>query len=147
MDCSSAATDKAQSKAGKTELCEIVETQLTQLSEQEVKSSTEQVQVKGFMATAGARLSPFKRPRVSENDNLSTLQAKPNPRFGRSCKKCSEIRSSLKMEIANLRKENSKIVKNLREEICTLKRDKENLQNTVNFLQNMYTNFNITRKM
>ena len=123
--------------AGETRLCESSETQLTQQSQEKVRSS----------ATAGQRLLPPKRPRISENDKLATVQTTGNPRFGRSCKKCSEIRKSLKMEIANLRKDNLKIQKNLREEIFILKRDKENLQNTVNFLQNMFTNFNITRKM
>ena len=66
--------------------------------------------------------------------------------LGRAASKCSEIRKSLKLEMAKVRKENSRVVKNLREEIVTLKRDKENLQNTVNFLQSMYKNFVIPRR-
>ena len=137
MECSSAVKDKAKSMAGETRLCDSPETQVSQQSQEKVGSS----------ATAGPRLSPSKRPRISENDKLGPIKTTGNPRFGRSCKKCSEIRKSLKMEIANLRKDNLKIQKNLREEIFILKRDKENLQNTVNFLQNMFTNFNIKRKM
>lgn len=146
MECSSAAANKGKSKSGETKLCEIILTQPTQESQQEVRSSTEQEEVNSVMVTAGQRRSASKRPRLSENENFSTFQTTGNPHFGRSCKKCSEIRKSLKLEIANLRKERSRIVKNLREEILILKRDKENLQNTVNFLQNMFTNFSIARR-
>ena len=69
MECSSAAANKGKSKSGETKLCEIILTQPTQESQQEVRSSTEQEEV-----------------------------------------------------------------------------DKENLQNTVNFLQNMFTNFIIARR-
>ena len=146
MECSPAAADNGKNKTGENKLCEIIQTEVTQQSQKEVQSRTEQEEVKDIIVTEEPRLSPSKRPRVSENDNVSTSQSTGNPRFARTCKKCPEIRKSLKLEIAKIRKENSRVVKNLREEILLLKRDKENLQNTVNFLQSMYTSIIIPRK-
>ena len=62
------------------------------------------------------------------------------PKFARKCKKCGEIRSSLKLEIGNLKKANAREVKKLREDVESLRKDKGQLRNSVNFLQTMYSN-------
>ena len=148
MNRSSSAVDKAKTKEGGTILDETNETQLTQPSQPPVPSSEGKKQVKSPILTPGLRPTPSKRPRLRENGDFSRLQP-GTTRFGSSCNKCSEIRSSLKLEIAKLRKlnsETSRLVKNLREEIVNLKRDKQNLQNSVNFLQTLYSKFDIVRK-
>ena len=82
MEFSSAAAHNGKSGGGETTLCDIIETELTQQTQQEVQSRTEQEQV----VTEEPRLSLSKRPRVSENDNLSASQSTGNARFGKSCK-------------------------------------------------------------
>ena len=80
----------------------------------------------------------LKRSRSAGFELLSQKTAPP--KFARKCKKCGDNRSSLKLELANLKKANAREVKKLREDVESLKRDKGQLRNTVNFLQTMYTN-------
>ena len=80
----------------------------------------------------------LKRSRSAGFELLSQKTAPP--KFARKCKMCGEIRSSLKLELANLKKANAQKVKKLREDVESLKRDKGQLQNSVKFLQTMYTN-------
>ena len=81
-----------------------------------------------------------KRSRSPGFENSSLSQNPAAPKFARSCKKCGEIRSSLKLEIANLKKTYASEGKKLRDDVISLKKDKGDLRNSVNFLQRMYTN-------
>ena len=81
-----------------------------------------------------------KRSRSPGFENSSLPQNPAAPKFARSCKKCGEIRSSLKLEIANLKKTYASEGKKLRDDVISLKKDKGDLRNSVNFLQRMYTN-------
>ena len=73
------------------------------------------------------------RPR--DEDNTSSVDKKKVIIF-RRCKKCSQIRTTLKLEIAECKKGNSL----LREQLKSLKRDKEQAQSTAMFMQNLYGN-------
>ena len=76
----------------------------------------------------------------SPGTSTSLSQKAAPPKFARSCKKCGDIRSSLKLEIASLKKTHASEVKTLRENVISLKKDKGDLRNSVNFLQRMYSN-------
>ena len=80
-----------------------------------------------------------KRPRPTER--IASREKNETIRFG-NCQRCSQTRSALKLEIAELRKRNSI----LREQALTSKRDKEQVQNSVTFLQNLYSNLESKHK-
>ena len=71
------------------------------------------------------------RPR--DEDNIASVDKKDVIVF-RKCKKCTQIRSALKLEIAECKRANSL----QREQIKSLKRDKEHAQCNVMFMQNLY---------
>ena len=83
-----------------------------------------------------------KRPRLCKTGTVAPSQRSAPVRFGTGCRNCAKTRSSLKQEIAKLRKLMSELSRNekkLLDEIKTLKTDKEQLQRSVNFIQNVYT--------
>ena len=82
-----------------------------------------------------------KRPRSPEFVTTALSQNVVPLRFGNSCKKCTEIRSSLKFEIAKLKKSNAELlreVKKLREHVAGVNEEKVELRSSVSFLQKMY---------
>ena len=70
-----------------------------------------------------------------DEDNTASVDKKDVIIF-RKCKKYTQIRTTLKLEIAECKKGNSL----LREQLKSLKRDKEQAQSTVMFMQNLYGN-------
>ena len=81
-----------------------------------------------------------KRSRSPEGGSISSSQNVGQPKFARSCSKCTKVRSTLKLEIANLKKGNSRELKRLREKVDSLNKEKGSLRNSINFLQKMYSN-------
>ena len=98
--------------------------------------------VKSPMKTGSTTPTPAscKRSRSPGCGSISSSQNVGPPKFARSCMKCGAIRSSLKLEMANLKKANSCELKKLREQIKSLNQEKGDLRNSVNFLQKMYSN-------
>ena len=89
-----------------------------------------------------ARPASGKRSR-SPDSGTTQLQKGVPLRFGSSCSKCRELRTSLKLEIANLKKTNSshlREVKKLRKEVGVANEEKRELRNTINFIKNSYAN-------
>ena len=111
--------------------------QLTQPSQPGKNHDIQRSASKSFITSIG---SGHKRPRPAES--IASKETYGNPRFEKKCQKCALTRSSLKLEIAELKKRNS----NLREQALTAKSDKEQLQRTITFLQKLYTNSGSERK-
>ena len=86
------------------------------------------------------RPASCKRSRSPEGGSISSSQNIGQPKFARSCSKCTKVRSTLKLEIANLKKGNSRELKRLREQVDSLNKEKGSLRNSINFLQKMYSN-------
>lgn len=108
-------------------------TQPSQSADSEVNS-----QIKSVSITP--KPGSCKRSRSPGCEGISSSQKVAPPKFARSCVKCGAIRSSLKLEIANLKKTNLLEVKKLREQIKTLNQEKGELRYSVKFLQKMYSN-------
>ena len=83
----------------------------TQLSQPKEPAENEE---KSSLECLSTTLQPgsSKRSRSPGAELLSQTVAPP--KFARKCKKCGEIRSSLKLEIGNLKKANAREVKKLR---------------------------------
>lgn len=111
-------------------------TQLTdpsQSADSEVKSPIKTVSITPKPGSCKRSRSPGCR-------SIPSSQKVAPPKFARSCVKCGAIRSSLKLEIANLKKTNLLELKKLREQVKTLNQEKGELRYSVNFLQKMYSN-------
>ena len=111
-------------------------TQLTdpsQSADSEVKSPIKTVSITPKPGSCKRSRSPVCR-------SIPSSQKVAPPKFARSCVKCGAIRSSLKLEIANLKKTNLLELKKLREQVKTLNQEKGELRYSVNFLQKMYSN-------
>ena len=90
-----------------------------------------------------------KRGRPKEVVTISKSQGNPPPRFQKSCSKCHQIRSSMNCEIAKLRKLNcdsSRESKKLENENEVLKKEKEQLHNSVIFLQELCKSLDAEKK-
>ena len=111
-------------------------TQLTQ------PSQSADIEVNSPIKTVSLTPKPgsCKRSRSPGCGSNSSSQNVAPPKFARSCAKCGAIRSSLKLEIANLKKTNLLELKKLREQVKTLNQEKGELRYSVNFLQKMYSN-------
>ena len=135
MSRSSETTDKVKIEtntlkpAGGTEA-----TQTTEISTD--AKSRQGDQVKEAMSSELA--VSLKRARPSETMNISRSQEISSRRFMKSCPKCNEIRRALNHEMGKLRKQKSQESRKLEEQIEVLKRDKEQLLNTVTILQGLY---------
>ena len=81
------------------------------------------------------------KKRGRDEGSIATQEKKQNLIF-RKCKMCTQIRSTLKLEIAECRKSNSL----LREQIKSLKRDKIQGQASVSFLHNLYSDLDKKHK-
>ena len=106
-------------------------TQPSQSADSEVNS-----QIKSVSIISKPR--SCKRSRSPGCEGISSSQT--SAKLARSCVKCGAIRSSLKLEIANLKKTNLLEVKKLREIIKTVNQEKGELRYSVKFLQKMYSN-------
>ena len=111
-------------------------TQLTQ------PSQSADIEVNSPIKTVSLTPKPgsCKRSRSPGCGSNSSSQNVAPPKFARSCVKCGAIRSSLKLEIANLKKTNLIELKRLREQVKTLNQEKGELRYSINFLQKVYSN-------
>ena len=90
-----------------------------------------------------------KRGRPEEVATISKSQGNDPPRFQKSCSKCKQIRSSMNRDIAKLRKLNSDSSRDAKQQenvIKVLKKEKEQLQNSVVFLQNLCSSLDAEKK-
>ena len=121
-------------KVMKIEACsKTLSTQPSQSADSEVKSPIKTV-------TITPKPGSCKRSRSPGCEGISSSQKVAPLLFAKNCVKCGIIRSSLKLEIANLKKTNLLEVKNHREQVKTLNQEKGELRNSVKFLQKMYSN-------
>ena len=115
----------------------VIKSELTQPSQAGTTHDTQRSPFKNSITAIGPG---HKRARPVEN--IASKETYGTPRFGEMCPKCAVTRSSLKLEIAQLKKRNSI----LKEQALTAKSDKEQLQKTITFLQKLYTNSESERK-
>ena len=103
----------------------------TQLTQQSQSAGSE---VKSPIKTVSITPKPgsCKRSRSPGYGSISSQKVAP-PKFMKSCVKCGVIRSSLKLEIANLKKTNLLELKKLREQVKTLNQEKGELRYSLNF--------------
>ena len=137
MSNNSQTADKEKTEKDKVKLDETSPTQASQASVPNMNEKVPEVEIKSSTNTLGP-VSKRKRPR--EVGSVSASQDSGSVRFQKTCRKCHEIRSSLNHEMAKLKKlnsEQSRDAKKLEKEIEVLRKDKEMLQNSVNFLQSL----------
>ena len=91
----------------------------------------------------------FKRGRPKECVKISSQNSISMQLQEKSCPKCDEIRSSMNHEMAKLRKLNSESVresKKVLDDLEIMRKEKEQLQNTVKFMQNIFTTLEADKK-